>query len=303
MKKRFAAIVSLLILSLPLLGQIRGRIEGTVVDEQQNPIPKVKVTIISQRTTSLQFNTTTNNEGKFTQIGIYPGYYQITLKKDEYQPVTKEIRVTIAETAKFLATLKRMDAAMEQALSGADKNFVRGNKLLEQEKFSEAAAAYEEAIKLTPDNWGYHFNLGISYKKMKDQEKALAAFQKAAELNPDSYGCNKETGEALAQLGRFEESKPYYEKAVGMSTDDPDAYYNYGVVLTNLGESAEALTAMEKAVEIKEDHADALYQLGTLYVGQNRKEDAIRTFEKFLEVAPDHEKAALAQQLLDYLKK
>ena len=202
MKKCTFALISLLILSIPLMAEVRGKIEGTVVDEENNPIPKVKVTIISQKTTTLQFNITTNDEGKFTQVGVYPGYYQVSLKKEGYQPQTTELRVTISETTSLSTTLKKMEAAMEQTLSDADKNFVRGNKLLEQQKFEEAAAAFKEAIKFTPDNWGYHFNLGISYKKLKEQEKALGAFQEATKLNPESYGCNKETGEALAKLER-----------------------------------------------------------------------------------------------------
>jgi len=92
-------------------------------------------------------------------------------------------------------------------------------------------------------------------------------------------------------------------RATELSPDDPDASYNLGVCLTNLRESEEALTLFLKAVELRDDHADAYYQIGTIYIGQNRTEEAVENLEKFLELAPEHEKANIAQQLLEYLKK
>ncbi len=80
-------------------------------------------------------------------------------------------------------------------------------------------------------------------------------------------------------------------------------FYNLGICLMNLGESNEALNAFLKAVEIKEDYVEAYYQIGTIYIGQNRTEEAVISLEKFLELAPEHEKASIAKQLLDYLKK
>ncbi len=71
----------------------------------------------------------------------------------------------------------------------------------------------------------------------------------------------------------------------------------------NLGESVEALNAFLKAVEIKEDYVEAYFQIGTIYIGQNLTEEAVKSLEKFLELAPEHEKADIAKQLLDYLKK
>ncbi len=48
---------------------------------------------------------------------------------------------------------------------------------------------------------------------------------------------------------------------------------------------------------------DAYYHIGTIYIGQNNTEEALKNLEKFLELAPEHEKANIAQQLLDFLKK
>jgi len=56
-------------------------------------------------------------------------------------------------------------------------------------------------------------------------------------------------------------------------------------------------------VALKPDYADAYYQMGTIYIGQNKVPEAKASLEKFLALAPQHEKAPIARQLLDFLKK
>ena len=54
---------------------------------------------------------------------------------------------------------------------------------------------------------------------------------------------------------------------------------------------------------MKPDYAQAYYQMGMIYVNQNQVEEALKNLEKFLELAPDDPHAAVARQLVDYLKK
>ena len=293
----------LIFISVNVWPSTEGKIEGIVKDKMGNALEKVKITIISMQATSRKFELTSKKDGKFLQVGIIPGYYQISFKKEGFMPLTQEIRVRIAETSRLDIKLETAEKFIESKVSDADKNFLKGNKLYADNKFEEAAAAYKEAIKNNETQWGYFFNLGLAYKKMKKMEEAKASFQKALELNPNSYSCNKELGEALGVEEKYEEAKKYFQKATELSPDDADAFYNLGVVSTNLGQSEEALQAFLRTVEIKEDYPDALYQLGTIFIGQNNTEEAIKNLEKFLEVAPEHEKAGIARQLLDHLKK
>jgi tetratricopeptide (TPR) repeat protein len=304
MRKRVVILMLLICLfSLHLWASIQGKIEGIVIDNSGNPIEKVTVSIISSRISSRHYEVRTNKEGKFAQVGLWPGYYQISFKKEGYMPVSQEVKVNIDESTSLEVKMEKAEEILARSLSKADKLFQKGNKLYEEKKYREAIHNYEEAISLNSTQWGYHLNLGLAYKKMEIKEEALAAFRQAVELNPESYSSNKELGETLAQSGNFGKAKKFYQKAAELSPDDPDAFYNLGVCLTNLGESEEALENFLKAVKIKEDYADAYYQLGTLYIGQNKTDEAVECIEKFLELAPDHEKADLARQLLDYLKK
>ncbi|HUT07572.1 MAG TPA: tetratricopeptide repeat protein, partial [Candidatus Latescibacteria bacterium] len=240
--------------------QYQGRIKGRVLDPAGNPVDKAEVALVSQRSATIRYESKTDKEGRFVQVGLMPGYYMLSVKKTGFAPASKEIKVGVADEQSVEIALKTVEAEAEKTYSAADKAFLKGNKLFAEQKYAEAVSAYEEAIALDPENWGYRLNFGLSQKKAGQPEVALTAFRKAAELNPESYSANKETGEALATAGQFAEAKPFYEKAAALSPDDPDAQYNLGVCLVNTGESEAALPRFQKAVELKPDYAEAYYQ-------------------------------------------
>lgn len=290
-------------LAFPLQASVQGRMAGVVKDQTGAPVSGVEITIVSMKMSSRQYKTRTDAEGKFTQIGLWPEFYQVSFKKNGYMPISSEVRVRIDETSKLEITLRTADQAVQRQLSDADKKFVRGNKLYAEGKYPEAVEIFQEAVTMSADQWAYHFNLGLAAKKAGLEDQTISAFGKAVELNPDSFSCNKEIGEALAKAQRFDEARPYYDKAYEINQDDADTNYNYGLVLLKTGDSEKALEVLRRAVSLKEDYAEAYYQLGTIYVGQNNKPEAIANLEKFLELAPDDPQAAIARQLLDYLKK
>ena len=302
-KRAILAILLGLTVSAAAWAQVQGKLMGVVKDSQGNPVEKAVVTVVSTKTSAVSYELTTNKEGRFLQVGIQPGYFQVSVKKDGYLPKSTEVRVSLAGETDIEIKLDTADEIALKTVSAADQVFLKGNRLYGEQKYAEAAAAFEEAVKISQPNWGYFFNLGLAYKKMDKKDEAIAAFRKAAELNSESYSSNKELAEALGKGGAFEEAKTYFRKAVELSPDDPDAHYNLGACLTNTGETDAAQAHFQKAVDLKPDYADAYYQLGTIFIGQNKVPDAVLSLENFLELAPNHEKAPLATQLLQYLKK
>jgi tetratricopeptide (TPR) repeat protein len=301
-KRAIMAILLGLAVFAAAWAQIQGKLMGVVKDGQGNPVEKAVVTVVSTKT-SASYELSTNKEGRFLQIGIQPGYFQVSVKKDGYLPKSTEVRVSLAGETDIEIRLDTADEIALKTVSAADQVFLKGNRLYGEQKYAEAAAAFEEAVKMNRLNWGYFFNLGLAYKKMDKKDESIAALRKAVELNSESYSSNKELAEVLGKGGAFEEAKTYFQKAVELSPDDPDAHYNLGACLTNTGEADAAQVHFQKAVDLKPDYADAYYQLGTIFIGQNKVPDAVRSLEKFLELAPNHEKAPLAKQLLQYLKK
>jgi len=301
--KKLVLLFVLVSLAAPGWAQYQGRIEGKVFDDAGNPLEQVEVSVVSSKLGSQKFDLRSDRQGRFTQIGLSPGFYIINFKKEGFAPRSVEVKVSIAEATTLEIKLEAAAAEALRTMSESDKLFVQGNKLYAENKFAEAAASYEEAVKLNTTHWAYHFNLGLAYKKMEKSEEARAAFSRAQELNPGSYSATKELAESLAKAGKYEEAKVLYRKALEVSADEPDAFYNLGLCQVSTGEPEAALESFSKCIALKPDYADAYYQLGTVYIGQNKVKEAVESLEKFLELAPGHEKAGVAKQLLDYLKK
>jgi len=236
-KRAIMAILLGLTISAAAWAQIQGKLMGIVKDGQGNPVEKAVVTVVSTKTSAVSYELTTNKEGKFLQIGIQPGYFQVSVKKDGYLPKSTEVRVSLAGETEIEIRLDTADEIALKTVSAADQVFLKGNRLYGEQKYAEAAAAFEEAVKMSQPNWGYFFNLGLAYKKMDKKDESITAFRKAAELNPESYSSNKELAEALGKGEAFEDAKTYFQKAVELSPDDPDAHYNLGACLTNTGET------------------------------------------------------------------
>lgn len=300
-----SAVLSFLLVFMAwnLWPSVQGKIRGTVTDSEGNPVPDVAITITSLKMASKILSLKTDKGGKYVQIGLWPDRYQVRFKKSGFLPSAREVKVGIAETIILDIIMEKAQEALERSLSKADSLFLKGNKLYGNGEYEEAVQTFSEAIELNSTQWGYYFNLGLAYKKMDKKDEALEAFRKALELNPESFSCNKEVGEILGKSGKFDEALKYFQKATEIDPTDPDAFYNLGVCQMNLGKSEEALKSFLKTIEIKDDYADAYYPVGTIFISQNNKAEAVKYLEKFLELAPDHEKASVARQLLDYLKK
>ncbi len=303
MKKTAIGIIVIGLLTMGVFAFVRGRISGTILDPAGAPVGKVTVKIVSQSMASIRFEVKSDAAGKFSQVGLQPGYYMLTFTKEGFKPASREVHVEIDTPTIIEVKLETSAAEAAATYSEADLLFLKGNKLFEEKDYAGAAAAFEAALQKSADQWGYYLNLGLAHKKLNAPDKAGAAFAAAVKLNPESYSANREYGESLAKAQDFQAALPYYQKAAALSPTDPDAFFNLGICLSQVEGPDAALAAYRKCVEIKPDYADAYYEIGTICLGQNKKEEAAAALTRFLELAPQHGKAEMAKKFLEFLKR
>ncbi len=299
------AILAFLLLVLFVAGQlsaaVQGTIRGTVKDKKGNPLEGVKITILSMSYTIVKFSVKSDKKGQFIQVGLQPDYYQMRCEKEGFVPVVIEKRVPVGETVDASFAMEEGQQTMGEPLGA--KDFKLGNDLFAAGKYEEAVQAYKDAIVKEPEEPIYENNLGICYTKLGKFPEAIEAFKAMLKIRPSSYPANRSLGELYGLQKNYQEALPYFAKATEVSPDDPEAFYNLGACLMNTQDYERAAAAFTKSTELKPGYAAAYYQLGMISVNQNKKEEAIRNLEKFLELAPDDPNAAMARQLLDYLKK
>jgi len=138
-------------------------------------------------------------------------------------------------------------AAFEQALRLAP-NFADANigKDMVLDKLGRTGEA-QQAPQKTAQKW---LKEGYALRDLKRYEEALAAFEQALRLDPnDTYAYNCK-GSTLGNLKRYEEALAAFEQVLRLDPNNAFAYNGKGLALNKLGRIGEAQQAYNKAKQL-----------------------------------------------------
>jgi hypothetical protein len=102
----------------------------------------------------------------------------------------------------------------------------------------EAAASYQEAVRLGPTHFGAQTNLGGVLMELGRLETALAADREALRLQPGSAEAHNNLGVVLVELGRLDEALESYAEAIRLKPDYAEAHKNRAIALLTQGDFA-----------------------------------------------------------------
>jgi tetratricopeptide (TPR) repeat protein len=175
----------------------------------------------------------------------------------------------------------------------------KGKELYRSDQDSEAAKAFEQAVKLDPDLAEAHFRLGLSYEadnKADEAEleykKAIEAYKKYLEDNSKDAEAHYQFGQVYAAIHQYSDAVREYRQATKLRPDDGDIYYDLGMALMKLAQYDAAVAAYSKALEI--DPED--------YRAQDSLEEAKEGVAR-IKAGRKHQEDLLKKQKEDELKK
>ncbi len=157
--------------------------------------------------------------------------------------------------------------------------------------YANAETLWQTTLRLNPDSWMAHDNLGDSFFQQGQLDSAIAQFQKAVEIKPDDEVAHDDLGNCFLQQGRLDEAITQYQKALAIKPDFALAHNCLGVVFLQQGRTDEAMAQFQKAVDIKPDFAEAHNDLGNSFFQQGRMDEAIAQYQKAVGIKPDFAKA------------
>jgi Flp pilus assembly protein TadD len=159
-----------------------------------------------------------------------------------------------------------------------------------------AAARFEAALRINPNDAQVHNNLGTTWMQMGRLEAAVQEHTLAVRLAPwyaEAYG---NLGADLQQLGRLEEAAEAYRHALRIKPDLTVARTNLAVTLQSLNRSDEADAELSRAanhlaaVRPTSPSADSHATLGSAYVALERFSEGVAQYEAAVRIAPDSSK-------------
>jgi tetratricopeptide (TPR) repeat protein len=190
-----------------------------------------------------------------SQFGLGQSLAGLGDKKGAVAALKKYVAQEKRDTAKrFVDEANATIAKLEPgAGGGGDASGLRAeaDKLRNEKRFDEAAAAYRRAIEADKANLDLYNDLGNVYFAVKKYNDAAGAFREA--VNRDGkYALGwYNLAHALRKADRKAEAVEAYRKYMGLKPEDPDPYYGLGQTLKALGDNAGAMSAFRKYVEME----------------------------------------------------
>src|SRR5688572_19656348 len=294
----FLAALVALGLALPVAAQ--NLVVGKVTDIKGAPVEGAVVTI-EQPSSGRKYETKTNKNGEYTQVGLIAGAYTVTVTKEGVGSSKGNVNVRGGRIpANFVLGVS--------AGEGMSKIFEEGVALSASGDYDAAIAKFMDALKTNPQCSDCYYNIGVANSGKKDYLKAEEAYKKSIEQKPTADAYNGLASVYTAQR-KVDEAAEAGKKAAELSAAagggaaSPDALYNQGVILWNAGKIPEAKVLFEQVIAASPNHAEAHYQLGMALVNEGNLKGAGAEFETYLKLAPNGPNAASAKALAAQLPK
>jgi tetratricopeptide (TPR) repeat protein len=117
-------------------------------------------------------------------------------------------------------------------------------------KYDEAIKAYDEAIRLDPEDAAAWNNKGNALDELGRYEEAIKSYNRAAELSEDYSENRLRKGNSHYDAGRYLAAIKYYDAIIKDDPEDEYAWYNKANALRMLHRNSEAEAAYKRAREL-----------------------------------------------------
>ena len=179
-----------------------------------------------------------------------------------------------------------------------------GDMLRKDKKYAESAAAYDSAIKASPENkqntWALYYSRGISYERAKQWDLAEKDFRKALELKPDEPNVLNYLGYSYLDRGeKLPEARKLIETAYSKRPDAAEIIDSLGWMYFTVGEYDKAVQQLEKAVEGSPADSAINEHLGDAYWRVGRKSEARFQWQRSLSLDVEDSQRAGLQAKID----
>lgn len=182
----------------------------------------------------------------------------------------------------------------DEAAQKADAAYARGLRAMMEKKLDDAAAAFEESIKLDPKSYNTRLTLAQVYRIQKKDGEAERVYREAIEASPKTPAAYEALMVLLADLGRGKDATSVGEAALAQEIPDkslPTLGWSYYMS----GEKDKAAACFARNLEYRPNDYYANRDMAAYKLESGDAAEAL----KYLDLA---EKAGPGQPVTSYLK-
>lgn len=290
----------------PIQAGAEGRVAGTVVDPDGNPIVGAEVIV---RAVGYDFETTrtTNKKGRFTLLVMDATKdYTIRLQAEGFAPIEEPFDPPLGDTMRHTWTMvpgsgggsgsatmapgtgAEMGPAAADVRGAAGRKYAQGLEAFQAEDLETALISFEEVIELQPDLPEAHAALALVLVRQEAFEEALVKAEKVLELRPDDVVALKIQYESYRGLGNLEMEEALLDKLMVVSPDEELArlVFNSGVHKIQAGDLEGGAVRLEQVREMVPDLMPTYSALSRVYFDLGRYDDCIAMANQYLANEP-----------------
>ena len=208
----------------------------------------------------------------------------------EWTPELPEVQARVSRVALARGDYSAaLDAAQKAAAlrPASESAWVDlGTAQLQSGRFEEAARSFESAVRLGPDRWQNHRDLGLALANLKQWSAADEAFSVAAELAPENAAVELGWAESCTIRGDFEGALRHALAAIERDGNSAEAHYQAGLAYVQRGQPRLARARLMQALELRTDHAEAMLQLGNAEQILGEVTSAMRCYRAAIRLRP-----------------
>jgi tetratricopeptide (TPR) repeat protein len=153
-------------------------------------------------------------------------------------------------------------------------------------RIEEAAAQFDEAIRLKDDNGSAHASLCYALYRMGKTQEAIGYCQEALTMNPRNVAAYSNLGIALWESGQTDAARKAFETALQLNPNQPEVLSNLGNMLNSEGRYNDALVRLRGAIRLRPEFAEAHANLGFALEQTGNSDDAMREYAEALRINP-----------------
>lgn len=163
-----------------------------------------------------------------------------------------------------------------------------GLLLLEDEYIYDAAQAFRQALRFSPNEDAYWANLAYATDKLGDLQESSECFRQAAALKPKNLYYLRMLADTRHNLGNYAGAAEAYRQILQLRPRDHAAWHNLGLTFYESDRYAQALKPLREAVKLKPD--DHLYwnMLGSAAEAAGKNEEAVKAYRRATQLKPQN---------------
>ena len=312
-----ALLVAVSLVAPPTLAQTAtGNLRGTVTGQGDEPLAKVKVMIESTKPPVIRIEDETDERGRFSQMGLRPSDYVITVEKDgerqrkvvriQTDTVSQNFYLDIASATapvtflEVLAQFRQKDQVEELR-----ELFAQGVEANAAKNYQEAVTNFNAVLTIAADCYDCYYYLGLVYSASSRDADAVTAFTQAASLKPEFAAPHRRLVNVYNRQRKFDEAGQAFTAAAQIAGElgtNSRQLFERGMGFWTDSKVVEAKVYFEQTISQDSRHADAHYHLGLTNLSQGNSPGAVSALERYLELDRNGDYADSARAMLEVIK-